>query len=302
MIALLLVFLLFLPITLAQIYPYPYYPNDNLWTLENENWYYYKNFGIDIRHERVLKPFSYGISHSTSIFGLNDSYGTTLLDTPDYPVSLIWLEAESSDVRKFGDWNFTRDTNDFNSTNVNSSSIGSYLEFEFVGSGFSIIYDRCPACGYIDVYINDTLFTQIDTYGGVSHRQFSGFYFSQNDVPVNVKLKVSDTKNPSSSNYFIVIDAVKFGSSRYRVYLHDKLAFPDGKYYKTAPGSNTANYLISYHYLGGWMVCNLQVDILCFSEKIQILIQFNLTLATTVALLILLLVLSKPQQENLTAL
>jgi hypothetical protein len=48
---------------------------------------------------------------------------------------------------------------------------------------------------------------------------------------------------------------VKFGSSRYRVYLHDKLAFPDGKYYKTAPGSNTANYLISYHYLGsGWAV------------------------------------------------
>jgi len=167
------------------------------------------------------------------------------------------LRLKVQTLDKVGSWNFTTDTNDFNSANVNSSAIGSYLEFEFVGSGLSIIYDRCPACGYIDVYINDSLFTQIDTYSSsVSHKQYTGIYFSQSDVPVNVKLKVSDVKNPSSSNYFIVIDAVKFGSSRYRVYLHDKLAFPDGKYYKTAPGSNTANYLISYHYFGagGWGV------------------------------------------------
>jgi hypothetical protein len=242
----------------GDYYPYPYYQNDNLWTLENESWYYYKQFGIDIRHERIANLYTVDISGNPVLQsdGIENSYGTVLINANDYPVRWQWLEAESSNVNKVGSWNLTTDTNDFNSANVNSSSIGSYLEFEFVGSGLSIIYDKCPDCGYIDVYINDSLFTQIDTYSSsVSHKQYSGIYFSQNDVPVNVKLKVSDTKNPSSSGYFIVVDAVKFGSSRYRVYLHDKLAFPDGKYYKTAPGSNTANYLISYHYLGsGWAV------------------------------------------------
>lgn len=259
MIALLLVFLLSFPISLAQIYPYPYYPDDNLWTLENESWYYYKQFGIDIRHERIANLYSVDIVGNPVLQsdGVENNWGTVLINASDYPVKWYWVEAESSNINKVGNWNITRDTNDFNSTNVNSSSIGDYLEFNFVGSGLSIIYDKCPACGYIDVYINDSLFTQIDTYSSsVSHKQYSGIYFSQNDVPVNVKLKVSDVKNPSSSNYFIIIDAVKFGSSRYRVYLHDKLAFPDGKYYKTAPGSNTANYLVSYHYLGasGWAV------------------------------------------------
>jgi len=246
-------------LTFADYYPYPYYQNDNLWTLENESWYYYKKFGIDIRHEKIVNLYTVDINGNPVLQsdGVENNWGTVLINASDYPVKWYWVEAESSNISKVGNWNITTDVSDFNSTNVNSSSIGSYLEFEFVGSGFSIIYDKCPACGYIDVYINDSLFTQIDTYAGtVSHKQWSGIYFSQNDVPVNVKLKVSSTKNPSATNYFIVIDAVKFGSSRYRVYLHDKLAFPDGKYYKTAPGSNTANFLISYHYLGyyGWAV------------------------------------------------
>jgi len=253
-----IVFINFLFLAFANYYPYPYYTNDNLWTLENESWYYYKNLTSEIKHERIVNLYTVDINGNPVLQtdGVENSWGTALINASDYPVKWYWFEAEGPNVSKVGSWNITTDISDFNSTNVNSSSIGSYLEFEFVGSGFSIIYDKCPSCGYIDVYINDTLFTQIDTYASsVSHKQYSGIYFSQNDVPTNVKLKVSNTKNPSSSNYFIIIDALKVGSSRYRVYLHDKLAFPDGKYYKTAPGSNTANYLVTYHYLGnGWGV------------------------------------------------
>ncbi|HEM55751.1 MAG TPA: hypothetical protein ENO30_03195, partial [Thermodesulfobium narugense] len=246
---------MFINLAEALYYPKPYYSNDNLWTLEQESWYYYKNFIPDIRHEKIESLYTVDVSGNPVLQsnGVENSYGTVLINASDYPIPWLWYEAEGGNVKRVGTWEFVTDTAYSNSTYINGSVIGDYVEFEFVGSGFSIIWRRCTACGYIDVYINDTLFTQIDTYGTVG-RYSTGIYFSQTDIPVNIKLKISPTKNPSSTGNLVQLDAFKMGSSRYRVYLHDKLKFPDGKYYITAPGSATSNYLISYHYLGtgGW--------------------------------------------------
>jgi len=72
----------------ADYYPYPYYSNDNLWTLENESWYYYKNLGIDIRHERIANLYTVDINGNPVLQsdGVENYYGTALINASDYPV------------------------------------------------------------------------------------------------------------------------------------------------------------------------------------------------------------------------
>ncbi len=257
----LLFFMLQPAIAHAAYYPQPYYSADNLWTLENESWTYYKSLTGSIQHERILTPYTFTVSGNPALQsdGFENNYGTVLINTSaldsDYPVNWTWFEAESANISKSGSWQYVSNSSYFNSTLVRSNVTGDYLEFNMTGSAVSIIWQRCVACGYIDVYLNDSLFQQIDTYGGVS-QQSTGIYFSQSDGFNNVKLRIGNDVNPSSSGQNITIDAVKFGSSRYQPFLLDKMKFVDGKFYNTSRGSASSNYTIPYFYTtsstAGW--------------------------------------------------
>ena len=245
-------------VSLSHIYPKPYYLDDNLWTLEQEAWYYYKQLGINITHEIISTAYTHEKSGNPLAWyeGFKDDMCLLFLNSSDpyYTKYSGRLEAEGGLVTRVGEWSFVSDSSYSNSTYVISNVSGSYIEIEGVGAGFAVVYRICPSCGIINVYLNDSLYDQIDTYSSSTSRTCKVYYFSQDPVTFRARVEVSDSKNPSSTGYNVGIDFAHYGDTRFRVYLMDRLKFPDGKYVIMRQGSNTANYLISYHHFGssGW--------------------------------------------------
>ncbi|MEM4772828.1 MAG: hypothetical protein QW648_02345 [Nanoarchaeales archaeon] len=246
--------ILFLFISFSQFFPYPFYQQDSIQTLmEFSNSYYRNLFNINISNEIIIIPYTYDISGSP-IFEI-DSTATPTINSTDYPTPTIYIEAESENITKFGNWVFVIDTSFSNSTYIRSTNIGDYIEFICNCSVVSVWWRRDTNNGYIDVYVNDSLFMQIDTYGSAS-RQFSNIHIAQKEGIYKIRLQVSQDKNPNSRGNKVEIDLIKFGSGRYRPYIHSKLFLPDNEYITLRSGTATSNYLITYHYLGssGWAV------------------------------------------------
>ncbi|MEM5815829.1 MAG: hypothetical protein QXL14_02160, partial [Candidatus Aenigmatarchaeota archaeon] len=205
---LLFFFSFFLNFAYSQNYPYPFFQQDSIQTLREFESNYYRNiFETNITHDIIIIPHSYDISGSPILE--IDSTATSTINSTDYMFT-TYIEAESENITKVGNWVFVTDTSYSNSTYIRSNNIGDYVEFTCNCSAFTVWWRRDTSNGYIDVYVNDSLFMQIDTYGSAS-RQFSNIHIAQKEGIYKIRLQVSQDKNPSSTGNKIEIDLIKFG-------------------------------------------------------------------------------------------
>jgi galactosylceramidase len=117
----------------------------------------------------------------------------------DYHIEYLGAWKESGTNAK----NYTR-------TLLVSKKAGDKMEFAFNGTAVSVIGCLDTNCGKADIYIDGVLKTTVDTYSGtVKYRKsiYSVYQLSLGNH--TLKLIVSGTKNSSSSDTYINIDAVE---------------------------------------------------------------------------------------------
>lgn len=113
-----------------------------------------------------------------------------------------------------GTWYNTTDYSPlYNSTQHYAFDTGAYAQFTFTGTSIRWIATRAYNRGITDVYIDNVFITKVDMYGPGEVCQTTMFEADALAFGSHtIKLVNTGTKNPSSSNYVIDVDAFEYGS------------------------------------------------------------------------------------------
>jgi lysophospholipase L1-like esterase len=103
----------------------------------------------------------------------------------------------------------TSNTNYMNGTVLSWNTTSRYIETEFIGSDFSVVYTAGASCGQFIVYIDDIAQTLVDTYAAsTTYRSFVSYSVASGKH--KIKIENQATKNASSSGYNINIEGLIF--------------------------------------------------------------------------------------------
>ena len=131
--------------------------------------------------------------------------GTSIVD-PD----MVIVDSEDEVVGRYKIWHSISDINAVGSSYLQSNENGAYLQLSFKGSALWVRFRLGPDCGkakvtvddeerYIDLYSDAHVFAYVNVAVGLSP-----------DVDHTVKIEVTDSKNPSSTNYYVRVDSFAY--------------------------------------------------------------------------------------------
>jgi hypothetical protein len=138
-----------------------------------------------------------------------DAFDVTL-PTPAPPVTRVQQTDPAVVYTPAGDWTQSTDNKyDSGRTVAYTIAPGAQADFTFTGSSIRVIGHRQRDSGIARVYLDGVLVGDIDTYASLQD-EFQAVLFSRTALAPGqhrVTIVATGTKNPSSSNAWIVLDA-----------------------------------------------------------------------------------------------
>jgi hypothetical protein len=135
---------------------------------------------------------------------------------PSKPQNVLIVDSEDPDVKRFGTWSSVADRDASHLTYIVSNTPGDYVEYKFKGTGLWLRVYLSADAGKAKISIDDGTPITIDLYSSTT-RLHTPFVHSNLSPPPNqhtVKIEVDTTKNASSSDYKVGIDAFIIELSR----------------------------------------------------------------------------------------
>lgn len=89
-----------------------------------------------------------------------------------------------------------------------SNVTGNYALFSFTGTSASLISSQGPNRGYVRIYLDGAYIQDVDLYASAySYKNKVYTASGLTDGPHNIRAEVLGSKNPASSDYYVIVDA-----------------------------------------------------------------------------------------------
>jgi alpha-L-rhamnosidase len=156
-----------------------------------------------------------GISYNgedSQFVKFNANPGTwSFVATPGVAVT-VKVDDSDSAVIVGGTWTTDNFLQAYLQTRHYSNSTGAYGQFTFTGKSVKWIGETDTNRGKADIYIDSVLDATIDTYGVQSFQQMLYQKTGLTSAQHTIKVVCNGTKNSSSSNYYITLDAFEYST------------------------------------------------------------------------------------------
>ncbi|SDX46322.1 glycosyl hydrolase [Paenibacillus sp. CF384] len=125
--------------------------------------------------------------------------------------TVVTTDDRDSAITYSGSWTLDNWTGDYADTEKYSKTTNDYAQFTFTGNKIQVIGYKQHNLGKVGVYIDGVLDSTVDLYTSGTGPQQAVLYEKSglSSGSHTIKLVVTGTKNSSSSDYFVVLDAFK---------------------------------------------------------------------------------------------
>lgn len=134
--------------------------------------------------------------------------------------NVLVVDVESAEVTKTGSWTVVSDVDAVGSSYRESAVTDDVLSFSFGGSALWIRFKLGPDCGKATVTIDGTAM-EVDLYNALDAYKYVSVGVGLDETATHtVTIKVEGTKNPSSSDYKVKVDAYTYRLTEEALSLH----------------------------------------------------------------------------------
>lgn len=135
---------------------------------------------------------------------------STIPSRPDFNEEKGWVRYEAEQYGEFSGSGWIADARPIYSGGKRffTDTSDDYVEFAFIGDGIRFVTLYSDSHGIAEISIDGIVVTTVDTYNSVSWSQYVAYESTDLEFGEHViKIRNTGSKNSSSSNYWIVIDA-----------------------------------------------------------------------------------------------
>jgi hypothetical protein len=125
--------------------------------------------------------------------------------------NVLILDSEDAAVTRVGSWGSVEDAEAVGGSYLQSNVKGDYLQFSFKGSALWIRFKFGSNCGKASITIDDKAYPTIDLYSDLAVFKYVNVAVGLDEnVSHTVKIGVDGTKNASSTDYYVNVDAFMY--------------------------------------------------------------------------------------------
>jgi hypothetical protein len=125
--------------------------------------------------------------------------------------NVLMLDSEDVSVTRVGSWGSVGDAEAVGGSYLQSKIKGNYLQFNFKGSALWVRFKFGSNCGKASIIIDNKAYPTIDLYSDLAVFKYVNVAVGLDEnVSHTVKIGVDGTKNASSTDYYVNVDAFMY--------------------------------------------------------------------------------------------
>ncbi|WP_127585560.1 alpha-L-fucosidase [Paenibacillus koleovorans] len=129
---------------------------------------------------------------------------------PPLPPASTIVDDTNSAITYSGSWSHVARASSYGGTISHSNTLNDYAEYTFTGKGVKLFTQKGPSAGKFDVYVDGVKVLTYDSYAASGQHQVLAYdNQSLGAGSHTIKVVVTHTKNPNSSNYHAHLDYIQ---------------------------------------------------------------------------------------------